>query len=52
MPTSAICQPHALDATISWLSPNRRITELHGQAFLTLQLKTLALLAALQLLGG
>jgi hypothetical protein len=35
--TPAIYQTHAMGATISWLFPIRRNTELHGQAFLLLQ---------------
>ena len=40
-----------MDATISWLSRARLDCYPHGQAFLKLQRKTLALLVAQQLIG-
>jgi hypothetical protein len=44
----SIYQPHAMDGTITWLSPMRLHHYLPGQAFLILQHKTIALLAAQQ----
>ena len=52
MTTQAIHQTHAMDATISWLSLARLDCYPHGQSFLILQRKTLALLAAQQIMGG
>jgi hypothetical protein len=46
MTTPAIYQTHAKGITISWLSIEQFDCYLHGQAFLKLQRKTLALLAA------
>jgi len=48
MTTQAINQPTASGATISWLSQAHLDCYLHGQAFLILQHKTLAFLAAQQ----
>jgi hypothetical protein len=47
-----IYQTYAWDATISWLSLVRLDCYLHGQAYLKLQPKTLALLMIQQFMGG